>query len=274
MAAIVLKTLEEIELMRESALIVSRTLGMLASEIRPGVSTLKLDGLAETFLRDHKAEPGFLGLYDFPNTLCMSPNSQVVHGIPNKEPLKEGDIISIDCGALKNGFYGDHAYTFAVGEIDPTVEKLLKVTKASLYKGIDKFREGNRIGDMAYAIQHYCEKEGYGVVRELVGHGLGKIMHEGPEVPNYGKRGQGKKFQEGMVLAIEPMINGGTHRIKQLKDGWTILTADGKASAHFEHDVALIDGKPELLSTFQYIYEALGIKSDEEIPFRKEPLII
>jgi methionyl aminopeptidase len=274
MAEIVLKTLEEIELMRESALIVSKTLGMLASEIKPGVSTLKLDGLAETFLRDHKAEPGFLGLYDFPNTLCMSPNSQVVHGIPSKEPLKEGDIISIDCGALKNGFYGDHAYTFAVGEIDSTVEKLLKVTKTSLYKGIDKFREGNRIGDMAYAIQHYCEKEGYGVVRELVGHGLGKIMHEGPEVPNYGKRGQGKKFQEGMVLAIEPMINGGTHRIKQLKDGWTILTADGKASAHFEHDVALIDGKPELLSTFQYIYEALGIKSDEEIPFRKEPLII
>lgn len=274
MAAIVLKTIEEIELMRESALIVSRTLGMLASEIRPGVSTLKLDGLAETFLRDHEAEPGFLGLYDFPNTLCMSPNSQVVHGIPNKEPLKEGDIISIDCGALKNGFYGDHAYTFAVGEIDPTVERLLEVTKASLYIGIDKFREGNRIGDMAYAIQHYCEKEGYGVVRELVGHGLGKIMHEGPEVPNYGKRGQGKKFQEGMVLAIEPMINGGTHRIKQLKDGWTILTADGKASAHFEHDVALINGKPELLSTFQYIYEALGIRSDEEIPFRKEPLII
>jgi len=274
MSEIVLKTLEEIELMRESALIVSKTLGMLASEIKPGVSTLKLDGLAETFLRDHKAEPGFLGLYDFPNTLCMSPNSQVVHGIPSKEPLKEGDIISIDCGALKNGFYGDHAYTFAVGEIDSTVEKLLKVTKNSLYKGIDKFREGNRIGDMAYAIQHYCEKEGYGVVRELVGHGLGKIMHEGPEVPNYGKRGQGKKFQEGMVLAIEPMINGGTHRIKQLKDGWTILTADGKASAHFEHDVALIDGKPELLSTFQYIYEALGIKSDEEIPFRKEPLII
>ena len=274
MAAIVLKTLEEIELMRESALIVSRTLGMLASEIKPGVNTLKLDGLAETFLRDHKAEPGFLGLYDFPNTLCMSPNSQVVHGIPNKETLKEGDIISIDCGALKNGFYGDHAYTFAVGEIDPTVERLLEVTKASLYMGINKFREGNRIGDMAYAIQHYCEKEGYGVVRELVGHGLGKIMHEGPEVPNYGKRGQGKKFQEGMVLAIEPMINGGTHRIKQLKDGWTILTADGKASAHFEHDVALINGKPELLSTFQYIYEALGIKSDEEIPFRKEPLII
>ncbi|MFQ3340469.1 MAG: methionyl aminopeptidase [Flavobacteriaceae bacterium] len=272
MAAIVLKTLEEIELMRESALIVSKTLGMLASEIKPGVSTLRLDGLAETFIRDHEAEPGFLGLYDFPNTLCMSPNAQVVHGIPNNTHLEEGDIISIDCGALKNGFYGDHAYTFSVGEIDQAVQKLLTVTKASLYAGIDKFRDGNRIGDMAYAIQYHCEKEGYGVVRELVGHGLGKVMHEGPEVPNYGRRGQGKKIQEGMVLAIEPMINGGTHRIKQLKDGWTILTADGKASAHFEHDVALVDGKPELLSTFQYIYAALGIKSDEETPFRKEPL--
>ena len=274
MAAIVLKTLEEIELMRESALIVSKTLGMLASEIRPGVSTLKLDGLAETFLRDHKAEPGFLGLYDFPNTLCMSPNSQVVHGIPNKEPLKEGDIISIDCGALKNGFYGDHAYTFSVGEIDPTVEKLLKVTKTSLYKGIDKFREGNRIGDMAYAIQHYCEKKGYGVVRELVGHGLGKIMHEGPEVPNYGKRGQGKKFQEGMVVAIEPMINMGTHKIQHHNDGWTITTKDNKPSAHFEHNVALVDGKPELLSTFAYVYEALGIKSNEEQGLRVDSLNI
>ena len=166
MAAIVLKTLEEIELMRESALIVSRTLGMLASEIRPGVSTLKLDGLAETFLRDHEAEPGFLGLYDFPNTLCMSPNSQVVHGIPNKEPLKEGDIISIDCGALKNGFYGDHAYTFSVGEIDPLVETLFKVTTSSLYTGIDTFREGNRIEDVTYAIQHYCAQHAHGVFHE------------------------------------------------------------------------------------------------------------
>ena len=272
MSKIVLKTKEEIELMRESALIVSKTLGMLAAEIKPGVSTLELDALAETFIRDHGAEPGFLGLYDFPNTLCMSPNAQVVHGIPTTTPLEEGDIISIDCGALKNGFYGDHAYTFAVGEIDPETEKLLRVTKESLYVGIDAFRAGNRIGDLAYAIQNHCEKEGYGVVRELVGHGLGQVMHEGPEVPNYGRRGRGKKFVDGMVLAIEPMINGGTHRIKQLKDGWTILTADGKPSAHFEHDVALVDGKPELLSTFQYIYDALGIESDEEKPFRSKPL--
>ena len=274
MSSVVLKNAEEIELMRESALIVSKTLGMLASEIKPGVSTLELDAKAETCIRDHGAIPGFLGLYNFPNTLCMSPNAQVVHGIPNKDPLQEGDIISIDCGSLKNGFYGDHAYTFGVGEIDPENEKLLQVTKESLYKGIAEFKEGNRIGDLAYAIQQHAENEGYGVVRELVGHGLGTKMHEGPEVPNYGKRGRGKKFQEGMVLAIEPMINRGTHRIKHLKDGWTILTADGLPSAHFEHDVALIDGKPELLSTFQYIYEALGISSDEEIPFRKEALVL
>ena len=269
MSAIILKNKEEIELIRESALIVSKTLGMLASEIKPGVSTLDLDTKAEQFIRDHGAEPGFLGLYDFPNTLCMSPNAQVVHGIPTKDPLKEGDIISIDCGALKNGFYGDHAYTFGVGEIDIKTQKLLQTTKQSLYIGIDTFRSGNRIGDMGYAIQQYCEKEGYGVVRELVGHGLGAKMHEGPEVPNYGRRGRGKKFVDGMVLAIEPMINQGTHRIKQLKDGWTILTADGKPSAHFEHNVALINGQPELLSTFQYIYDALGIQSDEEIPFQK-----
>lgn len=274
MAAIVLKTREEIELIRESALIVSKTLGVLASEIKPGVTTLALDQIAETHIRDLGAEPGFLGLYDFPNTLCMSPNAQVVHGIPNDVPLEEGDIISIDCGALKNGFYGDHAYTFAVGTVDPEVEKLLKVTKASLYEGIRTFKKGNRLGDLGFAIQDFCEKEGYGVVRELVGHGLGSAMHEGPEVPNYGRRGRGKQFVDGMVLAIEPMINQGTHRIKQLKDGWTILTADGKASAHFEHNVALIDGAPELLSSFQYIYQALGIQSDEEEAFRKEPLVL
>ena len=274
MTAIVLKTREEIELIRESALIVSKTLGVLASEIKPGVTTLALDQIAETHIRDLGAEPGFLGLYDFPNTLCMSPNAQVVHGIPNDVPLEEGDIISIDCGALKNGFYGDHAYTFAVGTLDPEVEKLLKVTKASLYEGIRTFKKGNRLGDLGFAIQDFCEKEGYGIVRELVGHGLGSVMHEGPEVPNYGRRGRGKQFVDGMVLAIEPMINQGTHRIKQLKDGWTILTADGKASAHFEHNVALIDGAPELLSSFQYIYQALGIQSDEEEAFRKEPLVL
>ena len=262
------KTREEIEIMRESALVVSRTLGILASEVKPGVTTLFLDKIAEEYIRSQDAIPGFLGLYDFPNTLCMSPNAQVVHGIPNDIPLQEGDIISIDCGALKNGFYGDHAYTLAVGEIEEETQKLLEVTKQSLYEGIRELKAGNRIGDVGYAIQKYCEDRGYGVVRELVGHGLGKKMHEDPEMPNYGKRGRGKKLINGMVVAIEPMINMGTHRINQLSDGWTILTKDGKPSAHFEHDIAIINGKPELLSTFKYIYEALGISSDEENEFR------
>lgn len=269
-----IKTLEEIELMRESALIVSKTLGMLASEVKPGVTTLQLDKLAEAFIRDHGGVPGFLGLYDFPNSLCMSPNSQVVHGIPNNTPLKEGDIISIDCGVLKNEFYGDHAYTFAVGEVSPEIKKLLEVTKESLYIGIREFKHGNRVGDVGFAIQQFTESHGYGVVRELVGHGLGRKMHEDPEMPNYGKRGRGKKFIEGMVVAIEPMTNMGTRHIKQLKDGWTILTADGMPSAHFEHNVALLNGKPEILSTFAYIYKALGIKSDEEDEFRQKALVL
>lgn len=263
-----IKTLEEIELMRESALVVSRTLGILAKEVKPGVTTLQLDKIAEEYIRSQDAIPGFLGLYDFPNTLCMSPNEQVVHGFPNSTPLKEGDIISIDCGAIKNGFYGDHAYTFPVGEITPETQQLLDVTKESLYRGIREFKAGNRVGDVGYAIQNYCESFGYGVVRELVGHGLGRVMHEDPEMPNYGKRGRGKKFREGMVVAIEPMINAGTHRIKQHSDGWTITTRDKKMSAHFEHDVAIVNGKPELLSTFKYIYDALGIESDEEDEFR------
>jgi len=269
---IIVKTAEEIELMRESALIVSKTLGMLAEEVKPGVTTLQLDAMAETFIRDHGAVPGFLGLYDFPNSLCMSPNAQVVHGIPNKTPLEEGGIISIDCGALKNDFYGDHAYTFEVGEVATETKKLLQATKESLYAGIREFKIGNRVGDVGYAIQKYTEDRGYGVVRELVGHGLGRKMHEDPEMPNYGKRGRGKKFIEGMVVAIEPMINLGTRRIKQLKDGWTILTADGKPSAHFEHNVAMVNGKPELLSTFRYVYDALGIQSDEEEEFRQKKL--
>ena len=264
-----IKSAEEIELIRESALVVSKTLGMLAPEIRPGVSALHLDKLAEEFIRDHGAEPGFLGMYDFPNTLNMSPNAQVVHGIPNKDPLQDGDIISVDCGALKNGFYGDHAYTFEVGEVNAETKKLLQVTKESLYIGIREFKAGNRVGDVGFAVQNYCESHGYGVVRELVGHGLGKKLHESPEMPNYGKRGRGKRFLEGMVVAIEPMINMGTKHIKQLKDGWTILTADGQPSAHFEHNVALVNGRPELLSTFQYIYDALGIESNEEAEFRK-----
>lgn len=263
---IVYKSLEEIELMRESAQLVSKTLGMLAPKIVPGAIPLELDKLAEEFIRDHGGIPGFLGMYGFPNTLCMSPNAQVVHGIPGKEPLKEGDILSVDCGVLMNDYYGDHAYTFAVGEVDAATANLLEDTKASLYAGIREVVAGNRIGDIGAAIQQYTESRGYGVVRELVGHGLGKKMHEEPQVPNYGKRGRGKKIQEGLVIAIEPMINLGTHRIKQLSDGWTILTADGKNSAHFEHDVAVVNGKPEILSTFQYIYDALGI---EPAPYEK-----
>jgi methionyl aminopeptidase len=265
---IIPKTREEIELMRESALIVSKTLGEVAKIINPGVTTLQLDKIAEEFIRDNGAIPGFLGLYGFPNTLCVSPNAQVVHGVPNNKPLEEGDVISVDCGALKNGFYGDHAYSFEIGEVAPEVKKLLQVTKESLYVGIREFRAGNRVEDVGSAIQKYCESHGYGVVRELVGHGLGTKMHEDPEMPNYGKRGRGKMFVEGMVVAIEPMINMGTKNVKQLKDGWTILTADGKPSAHFEHDVALINGKPEILSTFKYVYEALGIVSNEEDEFR------
>ena len=263
-----IKTSEEIELIRESAQLVSKTLGMLASEIKPGINTLYLDNLAESFIRDHKGIPGFLGLYDFPNTLCISPNSQVVHGIPNKEIIKEGEILSIDCGVLKNGYYGDHAFTFTVGEVDKEILELLETTKQSLYVGIEQFKVGNRVGDVGYAIQNYNESKGYGVVRELVGHGLGKEMHEKPEMPNYGKRGSGKKFKEGMVVAIEPMINMGTPNINQLNDGWTILTRDNKPCAHFEHNIAIVNGKPKLLSTFDYIYDSLGIKSDEEIPFK------
>jgi len=257
---IFLKTSEEIELMRESAQLVSKTLGILASEIKPGVNPLKLDKLAETYIRDHNAEPGFLGLYGFPNTLCISINEQVVHGIPNNNELKEGDIISIDCGALKNGFYGDQAYTFEVGEVSAEVKKLLQVTKESLLLGIEQFKLGNRIGDIGHAVQKHAESHGYGVVRELVGHGLGRSMHEGPEVPNYGKPGKGKRVQNGLVIAIEPMINLGVRNVKQAKDGWTILTADSKVSAHFEHDVALVNGKPDVLSSFDYVEEALKSK--------------
>ena len=252
------KSPEEIELIRESAQIVSKTLGMLASEIKPGVSPLHLDKIAEEFIRDHGAIPGFLGLYDFPNTLCMSLNEAVVHGIPSDIPLEEGDIISIDCGSLKNEFYGDQAFTFAVGEVRQEIKDLLSVTRASLELGVAEAKVGNRIGDIGFAIQQHAEKHGYGVVKDLVGHGLGKVMHEDPQVPNYGKRGSGKKIKDGLVIAIEPMINLGTERVVQDEDGWTIITADRKVSAHFEHDVAVVNGKPEILSTFDYIDEALA----------------
>lgn len=272
---IITKTPEEIEYIRESALLVSQTLGMLASELHPGITTKKLDTWAEAYIRDHGAKPGFLGLYGCPSTILTSVNEAVVHGLPNETPLQEGDIVAIDCGVLKNEFYGDHAYTFAIGTIPEETKKLLDVTKASLYKGIAEFRNGKRVGDIGYAIQQHTEKEGYGVVTDLVGHGLGKKLHEAPQIPNYGRRGNGKKFKEGMVVAIEPMINMGTHRVDQLDDGWTIVTADGKPSAHFEHNIAMVDGKPEILSTFKYIYKALQIGPDaEEDKYRKTTLVI
>jgi len=257
---IVYKTAEEIEIMREAAQIVSRTLGILTPHIKPGTTPLELDKMAEEYIRSQDAIPGFLGLYDFPNTLCVSVNEQVVHGIPNDRPLEEGDIISVDCGAIYKGYYGDHAYTFEVGEVAPEVKKLLDVTKECLYLGIQEAKEGSRIGDIGFAIQQHAEKHGYGVVRDLVGHGLGKTMHEDPQVPNYGRRGRGKKIKNGLTIAIEPMINMGTERVVQLDDKWTIVTADGKPSAHFEHDIAVVDGLPEILSTFKYIEEALANK--------------
>ena len=265
---IILKSIEEIKLMHESAQLVSKTLGLIAKEIRPGVNSLSLDKLAEEFIRDNGAEPGFLGMYDFPNTLCISPNHQVVHGIPNNKPLLNGDIISIDCGVLKNGFYGDHAYTFKVGEVSSKIQKLLDVALDSLYLGIKEFKKGNRVGDISNSIQTHNEINGYGVVRELVGHGLGRDLHESPEIPNFGRKGNGKKFQNGMVIAIEPMINMGTEKVNFLNDGWTVETADKLPSVHFEHNVALINGKPILLSTFDFIYKSLGIESDEENEFK------
>lgn len=265
-----LKTIEELRLMRESAQLVSKTLGMVAREIKPGITTNYIDKIADEFIRDHGGIPAFLGQYGFPKNLCISPNAEVVHGIPNDKPLEDGDILSVDCGVYMNGFYGDHAYSFEVGEVDPEVKKLLQVTKESLYKGIEQCIRGKRVGDISNAIQTYCEGHGYGVVRELVGHGLGRKMHEDPQVPNYGKKGSGKVLKDGIALAIEPMINMGTEKVKFHSDGWTVTTLDGKPSAHYEHDVCIIEGKPVLLSTFSYIYEALGIESDEEAPFTRD----
>jgi len=257
---IIYKTPKEIEIMRQAAQIVSRTLGKIAEKIGPGVTPLQLDALAEDYIRSQNAIPGFLGLYDFPNTLCISVNDAVVHGIPDNKPFEDGDIVSVDCGAILEGYYGDHAYTFEIGDVDPETKRLLEVTKECLKLGIAETKAGNRIGDIGFAIQQHAEKNGYGVVRDLVGHGLGKTMHEEPQVPNYGRRGRGKKIQDGLTIAIEPMINMGTERVVQLEDHWTIVTEDGKPSAHFEHDVAVVNGKPEVLSTFKYIEEALAKK--------------
>ena len=254
------KTEEEIEIQRESSLLVGKTLAEVARIVKPGVTTLDLDKVAEEFIRDNNASPGFKGYNGFPNSLCTSVNEQVVHGIPNNKPLKEGDIVSVDCGVLKNDFYGDSDYTFAVGEVNVEIQQLLDVTKESLLLGLEMAIVGNRIGDIGYTIQKYSESFGYGVVRELVGHGLGRALHESPEVPNYGRKRSGLKLKEGLVIAIEPMINLGVKEVKQLNDGWTIVTADGKPSAHFEHDVAIRKGKAEVLSTFKYIEEVLKNK--------------
>jgi methionyl aminopeptidase len=256
-----LKTEEEIEIQRESSLLVGKTLAEVARHIRPGIKTIELDRIAETFIRDNQAVPGFKGYGGFPGSLCISVNDQVVHGIPGTYELKDGDIVSIDCGVLKNGFYGDSAYTFEVGEVDEDIRKLIKTTKESLYLAIEQAVAGNRTGDIGYAIQSYIEPFGYGIVRELVGHGVGRQLHEKPEVPNYGKRGSGVKLKSGMVLAIEPMINLGVRAVKQEADGWTIRTADGKPSAHFEHDVAVRNGKADVLSSFEMIEAVLKSKN-------------
>lgn len=258
---IYLKTDEEIELLRESNLLVGMTLGELAKWIAPGITTLKLDKIAEEFIRDHGAVPGFLGYGGFPNTLCVSVNEQIVHGIPSNYELKDGDIVSIDCGTVKNGFNGDSAYTFCVGEVAYDVRHLLKTTKESLYLGIEQAVEGKRVGDISNAVQTYCEKKGYSVVRELCGHGVGKRLHEDPEVPNYGRRGCGPLLKSGMVIAIEPMINLGSRNIVIERDGWTTRTRDRKPSAHFEHTVAVREGKADILSSFKYVEEVLGEKS-------------
>ena len=258
------KTSEEIDLMRKSAELTSRTLGTLSTYIRPGVTPLQLDQIAHDFIRDHEAEPAFLGLYDFPHTLCVSRNEAIVHGIPDSKPLEEGDIVSIDCGVKKHGFCGDQAYTFPVGEVSKPIVRLLRATIEALESGIAAISTGSRVGDISHAIEQSIRPYGYGIVRELVGHGIGRNVHEGPDVPNYGRRGQGPRLSDGLVIAIEPMINLGTHQIKQLKDGWSIVTRDGKPSAHYEHNVAILDGKAQLLTSFSYIEQHATICRSEE----------
>ena len=249
----IVKTGEEIELVRKNALLVSKTLAEVGKVIAPGVTTNQLDRLAEEFIRDNGAEPGFLGYNGYPNTLCISVNDAVVHGIPSDYVLKNGDIVSVDCGTKWFGYYGDSAFTFAVGEVTPEAESLLAVTRESLFKGINQAIDGNRVGDVSNAVQTYAESFGFSVVRELVGHGLGREMHEKPEVPNHGHQGRGPKLVDGMVICIEPMINMGGRQVYQTNDGWTIKTADGKPSAHFELTVVVRKGKPEVLSTFDYV---------------------
>jgi methionyl aminopeptidase len=260
----IFKTNEEIELIKESSLLVCKTLSHLAKEIKTGITGLDLDKIAEEFIRDNGGKPGFKGYRNFPSTLCISVNEQVVHGIPTGKPFEMTDIVSIDCGVLKNGFYGDVAYTFVFKDTPDLVKDLCSVTKKSLYLGIEQAYVGKRIGDIGYAIQEFTErKHNYGVVRELVGHGLGKSLHESPDVCNFGKRGSGLLLKEGLVLAIEPMINLGTKKIKQSSDGWTISTYDGKPSAHYEHNVAIRKGQAEILSDHKMI--EIEIKNNENL---------
>lgn len=261
MSKIYYKSLEEIELIRESSLLVSKTLAEVAKVIKPGITTLSLDKLAYEFIKDNGAIPAFLNYGGFPYSLCISPNEQVVHGFPNDHIIQEGDLISVDCGVIKNNYFGDSAYTFSIGEVGEEKRLLSKVTKECLQLAIDKAVVGMRIGDIAFAVQQHAEANGFGVVRELVGHGVGVQLHEKPEVPNYGKRGSGMKLEEGMVIAIEPMINAGKAGVKFWSDGWTVTTVDQKPSAHFEHTVAVKKGKADVLSTFGLIEEALGIQS-------------
>jgi len=257
-----LKSEEEVELLRASNTLVSRTLGMLATEIKPGITTLGLDRLAETYIRDNGGIPGFKGYNGFPATLCTSVNEAVVHGIPSDYVLREGDIISVDCGVILEGYYGDSAFTFAVGEIDEKVKRLLDTTRESLEAGVRMAVAGNRIGDIAYAVQTVAERAGFTVVRELVGHGIGRKLHESPEVPNFGRRGSGPKLEKGMVICIEPMINMGRRDTIQSGDGWTVKTGDGKPSAHFEYAVAIDKGKADVLTTFEFIDNELKKSQD------------
>ena len=247
------KTEEEIDLIRESSLLVARTHAEIAGLLKPGVTTMSLDKVAEDFIRDNGGVPAFKGYSGFPNTLCMSPNNQVVHGIPDDKILKDGDILSVDCGVVMNGYFGDSAFTYEVGEVDAQIKSLLRVTKECLYKAIGMAIVGNKIGDIGYAVQKHAENFGYGVVRELVGHGIGKNLHESPEVPNYGRQDKGILLKEGLVIAIEPMINMGSKRIRQHNDGWTITTIDNKPSAHFEHTIVVREGKADILSSFKEI---------------------
>jgi methionyl aminopeptidase len=256
------KTDEEIEMMRHSCKLVSKTLGFVASMLREGITGAEIDKAAEAYIRDHKAIPSFKGLYGCPSSLLISKNSAVVHGIPDKNPFKIGDILSIDCGTTLNGWVGDCAYTFVIGQTTPEALRLLRTTNEALYLGIAQAHTGMRVGDISFAVQRHCESKKYGVVRDLVGHGVGRSLHEAPEVPNYGKKGNGPLLKNGMTIAIEPMVNMGTREVRQAKDKWTIVTLDGKPSAHYEHTVAVRPQKAEILTTHQYIEESVKKNSE------------